>query len=948
MKKLKLFILASLMIGAVSVAAGCSKGDALAQPTGVEYDIENELTWEPVDNAKSYLVEIKNVETGEVKSLSAKRTSPKVDLSILAQGNYEIRVKALGRDGETEGEWSKTIHFEKGYETGCVYTLINDNTEYAISKFGTATGRIYIEDEYRGKPVTEISARAFKGYSEIEYVHVGDNVKKIGDNAFYNCKNLKGVYFSEESALTAIGVGAFQQCGLLEEISIPVGVTTLRDSSFAYCRSLKEIALHDNLTAIEGLAFSDCSGLTNVVIPDSVTFLGSSAFSGCSGLQTLTIGEGLNVINSSVFYKCSALTEINFPTQGNLTSIGAGAFSECTALPAVTIPEGVTDIAANAFSMTVEVVNEEDGTQTLKVHSKLATVDIPSTVNHVGSQAFVGTKLYMDAYMVGDSLIYIDDWLVDASAKAKKELEQLAAEDFKENVYGIADSALSNFANLQGVTLPDTVKYIGDSAFRSNARLKDFYTQPDSIVRIGKYAFMYCTILSNVVFGDGVKSIGEYAFAGCERLKNTEDNVIVPDTVEVIENQAFAGTALQNVDGVIYANNWIVGCDRNTSKVEISEDTIGIATYAFARTKLSNLTIPRRNKLAYIMRGAFYKCESLSAINLSNTTVQTIGDYAFYNCNSLVEISLPESLKTIGRSAFSQCGRLAEIDLSETEVETIGEAAFFECINLEEITFSKTLKEIGRSAFYKCSALQEMDVPNTVKSVGEYAFAHCALLSKATIGNQVKEIGKYAFVNCVSLKRVTIAAGVKSIGDYAFYGCKELLTVSIREALQEGDGLETIGAHAFSGAVKLEKLTLPATLKTIDKQAFRGCASLITIVIPASVEMVNEHAFYGCSAATFYVVDGVDTTDWNKYWNSSYQPTVWGCTLDEEGAYIVSVTIGDGTLSNTWSLDEFGGLEKAGATFAGWATELNGEVVYAANEIVNAPKGATLYACWAE
>jgi hypothetical protein len=311
----------------------------------------------------------------------------------------------LGRHGETEGEWSKTIHFEKGYETGCVYTLINDNTEYAISKFGTATGTIYIEDEYRGKPVTEISARAFKGYSEIEYVYVGDNVKKIGDNAFYNCKNLKGVYFSEESALTAIGVGAFQQCGLLEEISIPVGVTTLRDSSFAYCRSLKEIALHDNLTAIEGLAFSDCSGLTNVVIPDSVTFLGSSAFSGCSGLQTLTIGEGLNVINSSVFYKCSALTEINFPTQGNLTSIGAGAFSECTALPAVTIPEGVTDIAANAFSMTVEVVNEEDGTQTLKVHSKLATVDIPSTVNHVGSQAFVGTKLYMDAYMVGDSLI---------------------------------------------------------------------------------------------------------------------------------------------------------------------------------------------------------------------------------------------------------------------------------------------------------------------------------------------------------------------------------------------------------------------------------------------------------------------------------------------------------------------------------------------------------------
>jgi uncharacterized repeat protein (TIGR02543 family) len=265
---------------------------------------------------------------------------------------------------------------------------------------------------------------------------------------------------------------------------------------------------------------------------------------------------------------------------------------------------------------------------------------------------------------------------------------------------------------------------------------------------------------------------------------------------------------------------------------------------------------------------------------------------------------------------------------------------------LEEVTFNKTIKEIGRSAFYKCGSLEEMTIPNTVRLVDEYAFAYCDSLTKVTIGNQVKEIGKYAFVNCTALKRVTISASVKNIGDYAFYGCKELLLVSIREGAAEGEGLETIGAHAFSGAVKLETLILPATLKTIGTQAFRSCASLTAVVLPAGVKTVSEHAFYGCSSATFYVADGVNTADWNKYWNSSYQPTVWGCVL--EGGYIVSVTIGGDTLSNTWSLDEFGAPQKEGFTFAGWATEPNGEAVYAAKEIVNAPQGVTLYAVWTE
>ena len=958
MKKLKLFILASLIIGAIGVGVGCSGPSDLAQPTEVEYNLDNDLTWAPVDDAKSYQVEILNVATGEVQNLTAKRTSPKVNLGFLAQGDYEIRVRALGREGETEGEWSKVVYFKKGYETGCVYTLINDDTEYAITKYGDASGTIYIEDEYRDKPVTEISSRAFKGCADIEYVHVGNNVERIGDNAFYNCKNLKGVYFEEESKLEYIGVGSFHSCGLLESFVVPKGVTVIYDSAFEYCRSLKEITLHDNLTAIDAYAFSECSALTSVEIPDSVTFLGSAAYSGCSGVQAVTLGEGLTQVTASAFYKCTALTTINFPTEGNLTAIGASAFSECIALTSVVIPEGVSDIGASAFSMTVEQVTGSDDEITLKVNSQLADIDLPSTITHIGASAFFGTKVYMDAYMAGELLLYVDDWLVDATAQARATVKRLSTAEkeaefadkeldeavlFRDGIVGIGDSALSNFLLLDEVYLPNSVKYIGNSAFRKNILMDTIMAEPHSVVSIGKYAFMECSILKNVVFGDGLKSIGEYAFAACSRLDNTEDNVIIPDTVETVENMAFYGTALiQKMDeyGVVYANNWIVSCSKNTSKATISEDCVGIATYAFANTKLSTLTIPNKNKLSYIMRGAFYKCENLDMVNLTRTNVKEIGDYAFYECASLSNIDLPINLEKIGQSAFSKCEQLDTIDLSGNKLESIGDRAFFGCVNLAEVEFGKALKSIGRAAFYKCNALEEIAIPATVSSLGDYAFAQCKALEKVTIGNQVATIGNYAFANCESLKRVSLSAGVKNIGDYAFYGCTNLLIFSMSE------GLETIGAHAFSGANRLMELILPSTLKSIGKQAFRGCASLETITIPASVETIDEHAFYACFMMTIYVEDGAAADAWNKMWNSSCRPVVWGCTLAEDGQYVVSVTIGEDTLSNTWCEDGFIAPYKKGYTFMGWAIENGGQVAYDAQGIADIDAGVTLYAIW--
>ena len=66
-------------------------------------------------------------------------------------------------------------------KTGCVYTLINNRTEYAVTKAGKAKGVVYIEDTYKNKPVTEIASGAFRGNSKITEIHIGNNVKTIGN-----------------------------------------------------------------------------------------------------------------------------------------------------------------------------------------------------------------------------------------------------------------------------------------------------------------------------------------------------------------------------------------------------------------------------------------------------------------------------------------------------------------------------------------------------------------------------------------------------------------------------------------------------------------------------------------------------------------------------------------------------------------------------------------------
>ena len=201
-----------------------------------------------------------------------------------------------------------------------------------------------------------------------------------------------------------------------------------------------------------------------------------------------------------------------------------------------------------------------------------------------------------------------------------------------------------------------------------------------------------------------------------------------------------------------------------------------------------------RKGVKVIGNSAFWGCESLSSINIPNS-VTNIGDRAFRGCNSLTSINIPNSVTYIGNSAFGECESLTNINIPNS------------------------VTTIRNEAFIGCESLTSINIPNSVTTIGDRAFRGCNSLTSINIPNSVTYIGNSAFVECESLTTINIPNSVTTIGKLAFWRCKSLTSINI-----------------------------PNSVTTIDKWAFRRCKSLTSINIPNSVTYIGNGAFWECSS----------------------------------------------------------------------------------------------------
>ena len=408
------------------------------------------------------------------------------------------------------------------------------------------------------------------------------------------------------------------------------------------------------------------------------------------------------------------------------------------------------------------------------------------------------------------------------------------------------------------VEIPEGVTSIGEEAFDGCKRMTSI-TIPDSVTSIGKSAFSRCSSLTGITIPDSVTSIGDWAFHDCSSLTS----ITIPDSVTTIGKSAFKGCkGFADQAGLIIVRNELFDCIIEATSITIPDSVTSIGDGAFfGCSSLTSITIP--DSVTSIGDWAFHDCSSLTSITIPDS-VTRIGDEAFRGCSNLRSITIPDSVTGIGKWAFYGCSSLKRVYVQRLDTWLrIGFQGYScnPCCNgaelyiggklAKEITIPDSVTSIGDSAFAGCSSLTSISIPVSVTRIGNGAFYDCSSLASITIPDSVTRIGNWAFHGCSSLTDITIPDSVTSIGDVAFSGCSSLRSIHIANVSllpKELHGLACAGMAEEALAHperKAEEPCIPIIRKRLAKPDFikAAVANLALLTLMCREKLITAARF---------------------------------------------------------------------------------------------------------
>ncbi len=283
--------------------------------------------------------------------------------------------------------------------------------------------------------------------------------------------------------------------------------------------------------------------------------------------------------------------------------------------------------------------------------------------------------------------------------------------------------------------------------------------------------------------------------------------------------------------------------------------------------------------------------------------ITSIGYRAFYDCDNLTKVVIPDSVTTIGEEAFKNCGGLLSVEMGKN-VAAIEHAAFFECYYLSEITLPDSVTSIADSAFWGCLGLTELVIPDSVTSMGDGVFKACdALTVYCEAKSKPSGWSEYWATNS-NVEIRPIVWDCKN-NDVADDGCIYTVIEGVRYAIKDNAANVVIQSHAlktaniqssityknanysvasinedaFSGCRYLTSAVIGNGIASIGEDAFHTCDSLTEIVVPESVTTIGKWAFSSCNCLTIYCEVASRPSGWYYEWETwnDLVPVVWDC-----------------------------------------------------------------------
>ena len=273
--------------------------------------------------------------------------------------------------------------------------------------------------------------------------------------------------------------------------------------------------------------------------------------------------------------------------------------------------------------------------------------------------------------------------------------------------------------------------------------------------------------------------------------------------------------------------------------------------------------------------------------------ITSIGDNAFFGCETMKKILIPDSVNQFGEMAFFNCFLLQEINMPKSLTE-IGNACFGGCKQLKQITLPESVTQIGGSVFQGCSSLEEITIPEKAESIVFQTFASCTNLKTVKILNPnctISDFGSIVFpkstVICAEKNSQAYWYAMENdylfstlddpqkldldISDYLKYTFvynnkndfyaqvsenkdKKIVSVTIPSIINYRT--VKIAAGAFYSNSSLKNVTIADGLTEISTKAFYCCWNLEKIIIPQSVTSIGEKAFAQCDYLVIYGYEG--------------------------------------------------------------------------------------------